>query len=186
MTPADVGPWRWAVMRSELGRSAFAVAMALAVRMDADGTIPARYAVGVRRIGMDARVNKDTAAAAIRELVAGGWLLEVQPRKGRRPARHRAALPAVATLPPGHNANGKRPNSGDTGNPLRPGPSSLCPNSDPVASEQRGHHQHYQQESSSGRCATCGGIGQVEHRTTDVHGRPRLELDTCPDCQAAA
>jgi hypothetical protein len=59
------------------------VALALAVRLDADGVMPARYAVGLRRIARDAGYVKiDVVAAALDELVAGGWL-QVEKGAGR-------------------------------------------------------------------------------------------------------
>lgn len=123
------GPWRWAIVESDLDATVKHVALTLAVRMDADGTIPKRYRPGQRRLAEDASRKRETVAEAVAQLEALGYLQVTVPGVGRR-AEYRAVLPA------GHARSG--PSTGASPE-LQSGPSTGAGSGESGPSTGAGH-----------------------------------------------
>lgn len=89
------GPWRWAVIESDLPANLKHIALTVAVRFDRAGAIPDKYRAGLRRIVTDSSRQMNTVSAALDELVELEWL-GVDKGIGTRPSRYWATVPESA------------------------------------------------------------------------------------------
>lgn len=89
------GPWRWAVIESDLPANLKHIALTVAVRFNSSGEIPDKFRAGLRRIVTDSSRQMNTVSAALDELVSLGWL-GVDKGSGTRPSRYWATVPEAA------------------------------------------------------------------------------------------
>lgn len=90
--PINPGPWRWAIIQSDLTPLEKHVALTIGVRFNPKGEIPESFRVGSRRLAQDCSRRRETVLKAIDNLVEAGWL-GVDKGKGTKASRYWATLP---------------------------------------------------------------------------------------------